>query len=659
MSSKREKAAPMPVVESMPQGSTRVAIAAMVASLGFLCFEVLCAAYASGQMWGVHSLRFVGDSAPLLVVLAVSTVCALAMHRHVISLVAWMSRYPWQTAAVVTGISAVLFWNLRATTSFLGDGNILLLSLPRMTFRTSDVFDHHLHALFYKTFIAPQRGELILSYSILSGLAGVVFVTGTMLFCQTICRTFGQKVFCFLFVTTCGYMEVFFGYVESYSLFYSVFPWYAALSIRAIKGKSPIPALIACSIAVAFSQTAALVGLSMLLAMWMSIARAKNKVAATILYCSIPLGVGTVVVMYLLTAGFSFEQYRAMLAETGMSSGKVFLPLFSGSYAALSPRHLLDCLNLHLLSSPIAFIALVFAIRPRLLLKDRIAQFLFLMFFFELAFFFMMDPRIDLVRDWDLQSGPIVLYTLFVVYVLIHEGVLAWRPRAQITIVGVSAFHALAWIALNHDAEASAHRFAVLSESRQAHTLPNVTGHNFEQLGAFYSERKNFKVAAECLEKGVAALPHPRRYNSLAMVYVQMGDYTRAGEAFGRAADLDSNQVESRLNQAISLHRAQRFDEAASALARVIRRGYVKDDILGVLGDCYTRTGRTDDALAAYTQAVQLNPGNRDALNALWQIYRAKKQYAAALDCYQRAIAKGAPNDPTVMEELTAAARRR
>jgi tetratricopeptide (TPR) repeat protein len=146
--------------------------------------------------------------------------------------------------------------------------------------------------------------------------------------------------------------------------------------------------------------------------------------------------------------------------------------------------------------------------------------------------------------------------------------------------------------------------------------------------------------ARVALDSAVAALP------GLAAAHAARGDAAEAvgepelaAEAYGRAVELEPRSFDYRMRHGALLARAGRLEEALAELLEITSQPEGKDpDILMELGRVYGsfEPPRVEEAVAAYAQALELEPGNADAALGVAKSYRAGGQWKRAISAYER-----------------------
>jgi tetratricopeptide (TPR) repeat protein len=166
------------------------------------------------------------------------------------------------------------------------------------------------------------------------------------------------------------------------------------------------------------------------------------------------------------------------------------------------------------------------------------------------------------------------------------------------------------------------------------------TGRAALLLGQALLETENPAEALAALDRAVAALP------GLAEAHAAHGDAaeaadepTVAADAYGRAVERAPEDLQYRLRHGALLARDGRFDEASEELLEVVDRPEGRDpETLIDLGAVYRSFDppRVEDAVAAYEEALKLDPGNGDAVLGVARSYRAGRQWEKAIAAYER-----------------------
>jgi tetratricopeptide (TPR) repeat protein len=159
-------------------------------------------------------------------------------------------------------------------------------------------------------------------------------------------------------------------------------------------------------------------------------------------------------------------------------------------------------------------------------------------------------------------------------------------------------------------------------------------------LGQLLSGTGDPARARAVLDRAVAALPgRAEAHAALGTAAYDAGELTLAADAIGRAVALDPGNLDTLHRHALYLAYDGRLDEGLAALLEVTRRpeGQSAGSFID-LGWVYRsfKPPRVPEAVAAYERALKLDPRSGEAALGVARTYRAGKQWARAVDAYER-----------------------
>ena len=379
-----------------------------------------------------------------------------------------------------------VFWLGRIRHLAWGDAAILVvgLSAPEpVIYNWQAPFTVFLHQRLWTYFFQPQFGWQVQQvYALVSVLCGGAFVWVLLQIAHQFGQTFLQKSLILGMVLTCGSMQLFFGYVENYTLIslgLIIFLW---LGLRFLQGECALwQVSLALALTNAFHPSTVVLWPAVLYLAWLYFGRvlekkcvmlAKNQpspnpslwkgditspplkgtegglvlgsdiklpfaiqFSKTLLHLTIsPLVIGTSV-LTLMTLGK--HGLRAFLGDDRPGGGDHiwFVPLFEitseyESYTMFSLAHFLDWANLHFLLSTFALVivggGLVWELRetkPGSVLlwpspKSQPLIFLGLASFLYLLLTWVWNADYGIRKDWDLFSPSAFAYCLLASFLL-------------------------------------------------------------------------------------------------------------------------------------------------------------------------------------------------------------------------------------------------
>lgn len=322
------------------------------------------------------------------------------------------------------------------------------------------------------------------AYWILSPLAGALFVYTLLRLADSVGRGRTEKLLIVGLLGTLGTMQLFFGYAENYSLAAAGVLLFLWLALEAMAGRRPLwqPSL-ALAVTIGLHPSTAALSPALLVVAWVWRMRREGegergrkgawKTAMWQVAWPMMLVAGGVVALM----SFSGGGLGALTSSDrpGGGDGRMFVPLFEATtrwehYTMFSWAHLLDWLNMQLLTAPVTLGGL--AIMGGALLAARLPRpvnsqtgtakhteassegqalvFLALCTGLYWLFTWVWNPDYGGQRDWDLFSLAAIPSTLLLARllpkVLSDRGQLA---QAGLMLTTVSAMHTMAWIYQN------------------------------------------------------------------------------------------------------------------------------------------------------------------------------------------------------------------
>lgn len=379
----------------------------------------------------------------------------------------------WFTLAAL--LSGLLFWLARIRHLRWGDSYLLTkaLSTPdlelRVIYNWQAPFTVFWHQRLWQFVAGPLLGWPVeYVYAATSILCGMIFVYVLLTFVVQLGRDPLESAVLAGLIFTTGSIQLFFGYVENYTIISLGLLITLFLAWRALQGTlQPVWPVLALSLTNAFHPSTVFLWPGMWLLSWLCWRRGRVPAAGALWQTVLPpLLVGGSVLALMESGGHGLA---ALLGEDrpGGGDGVWFVPLFQidpewqkyQPYTMFSAAHLLDWLNVHLLISPFGLplisISLATIAHFRLTIFDRQADkdygyFLGVTAALYLLFTWLWNPDYGGRQDWDLFAPSAFVYTLLAAYLLVRT----LRNRQKLGagglfVIVVSLLHSGAWIFTN------------------------------------------------------------------------------------------------------------------------------------------------------------------------------------------------------------------
>lgn len=602
----------------------------------------------SGNFWGVDSYAFLDPRVFIVAVLALLVITAFLLRSPARRPPPPAPAGPEGSRAsnhfwihpVLAAAGAVLFGLFHASHVLLGDGVVLVTTLPlEKTFHPLEPLSLFLEQVTYDAvaplLTRPGREPYEVAWigaGALSVLAGAVFLPVVWALAGHLARrvpgaTPGRLALTcavFLALAAQGYVQVFFGYVEVYALSATSIAIYALTSMRFLDDRKPLwPAAAALASAVSLHLSAIVLAPTFVLLAIASFndparrsRRARDAVFSASALAALPL------LLALLGRGYNLGETLISLMSTTLTKQPEPIPGYFWSW-----RHARDVVNEQLLIGPLAiafFVPVAFsALRRKALPALERAFFLAFGAGFAVLSLVVGDSNLGYARNWDLLAPAGFALAIAGMGLLLprFQDLAAARACMLIAVAG-SLFHTIPWIGVNAASHRALQRFV---------TLPLELGRMESTVGYWFSLQGDAAQAERWYLRALYQYPGNVRANvNLGDLYIHRGDYRRASQAYRAAIVIRPESDEYRLRLIGALVRAGTPSQAVPEIERLVRRQPHDPRIWTVYGIVLLGTARTEAARQAFDAARKYAPYSL--------LYRMMVNYADLPHGFERAI---------------------
>ncbi len=553
-----------------------------------------------------------------------------------------ISKYPFWLLVVIAGVA---LFSLSQSTFFLGDGYLRLSDTQRgVYFSGAEPLDTFLHNIFYtaaNSLLFDDAGSWFTgdtSYRIISILCALGLLLSL--------KRYGNKLFpenpagsawiIGLLLFTAGFSQMFFGYVESYTIVTYSILLFLLSSIHMIKSReySLLPSLF-CALSILLHPVSAILLPSLFYAYSKVITERK---AIQYAKPAILIVILTGLLLGLFTMGglTPSEMFNAYTEKSRL------LPLFAGdgSYGILSPGHLFDIFNQVVLAFPAVF-ALPLLFRRSGSEDNYYARFLLIVSLLLFVPLLAVNPELGFARDWDLFSLFSIPLTLWVGLQLVNSK--ENRLKNTYLVVIVCLLHTAPWIGVNASEAMSVDRAERLAGT------PYWSGYArsllYNDLSEYYYKKKNYEKAFTLIEKSYENEKNPRFLYTLGCLAEKTGKTEKAESSF-QLLSRDKKFGFQALSKLINIYMAQsKYQKAESALKQILLIDNKEPKFHFMLGVTYIKLNRFDDALQAFADAKIYDTGANMAIASLAEAANNSKNYDEA-EKYYRILLVFEPKDP-------------
>jgi hypothetical protein len=564
-------------------------------NLVFILLAIAGILFPDSFLWGIHNLSFV----PVPVrfgILFISLVCALPIisRRYVPVMTEWL--FPaGRTASgrfifiVFIGVAAgMIFYLARTSIDMYGDAKTLLGLLAGKKFGFIDVlrFDDYepLTRYIHQKISDLSQINQRVTYQIVSSLSGALFIGILSWFVMTTEGSPAWRFFVFIVGVFCGTNQLFFGYVEDYTLAYLAMFLFLVLAWKYFEGKNTLPWMVGIF----------LIGIKLHIQMvlfapalcYLFLYRAGQRKPSfqrwrrrSVLLTGVVLSALAMFVLYI----FVFHAARLETGTNPEKTQKIFLPLFNylpdpHNYSLLSPSHIGDIIQELLLAvAPGVLVVIIFSLIRRKSVSWSSPRMIFYLLgaIYFLIFDLTVDPLLTPMRDWDMLS----LVSVPVMFVGMELSKQWFEKDARLSrlITGVSLGLALlpaTFFYVNADKDMAAERLRELgvwafhSYYAGSAYMVNIGCALIPEKEKEIAERENIIRRLE------PAASHPDMelgflYHKLAVALQSEREYDRAIVYYKKALEQDPYNASAVKGISLALLLTGHFDAAAREIARL------------------------------------------------------------------------------------------
>jgi Flp pilus assembly protein TadD len=618
----------------------------------------------SPSLWGIHSLYFFPRWLCGILILIAVDFFIPPVNNFVLklfdSLLDFVQKIPSQIGKrrffLVCGIlSLPVFWLLKTKLFLLGDGYLKISDVVSGRLTYTEPLDGIIHHQFYLLLNTLHPGiNPSFSYTILSVLGGGIFIFLILELSDLLGETTFTKILIFSSLFTLASLELFFGYVESYSILLVGLTLFILLSLLYLNDKINIifVFLVLCfSIGIHVSAIV-LIPAFLYLIYWKWRKREKRYFdpfsAISLLGC--------------LAITFA-AIWKVFLMEGPNNRFGQFIPLYSAignKFTLFSPAHIGEMVNQLLLVSPVGILLFLFFLYYMLKSKsfrDPFLNFLLISALAGLFLIFVYNAHLG-IADWDLRSLPGIFVSLLGMLLFLRWGSRWVRFKNYgLILIAVSLFHLIPWILLNANAQMSLDRY-IMSTLHDPHLLyvrgggiwragrvvvqagfperavellkegmerdPEEIG-NYSYIAVILSGQKRWDESIYYLQKALKVEPNSRIIRShLARIYLIKGELDQAISALGDAQLAQPSDSILVLDLAKPLIKGNRLKEAKQILQNYLEKNEGTASLHGLWGLILFMQKDTTDAQTEWEEALRLNPNEPVSLKGMKELEKTR-----------------------------------
>jgi tetratricopeptide (TPR) repeat protein len=608
---------------------------------GIGCFlliliHLIASYFPKERLWGLNLLYFLPPLWKWILVIAAILILMPQVNKavggfwnsfHSFKKSKVKSRWRYLRYILFSLAGGVVFWIFRVKTYLLGDSFLRAraINLGGVFSNFTEPLDFYLHMK-----ISLLLGwDAFRTYAFLSVLAGVIFLFLCQLFADIFGKDNKERWFIILIILTLGSNQLFFGYVESYTLVYVAIFLFIFLSFRYLENKSAILLpVLAFFLALSLHLLSLVLLPSLLYLIYQK--RVKRPVTA-----NVKQGRGWIILtiaVILVVAGGTILLQHFNPDRKGLGYYLIF-PLGGNQsyYSIFSASHLLDLVNHQLLITPIGIMIGLISILyfwRKIDFKDRIFRFLLILSVCSLAYAFFMDPKLGYPRDWDLFAFTGLGYTILGIYIFIQGGKeIKSKDFRYVTLALLlaSLVSTIPWIYVNASEKKSAERIEYLLDLDMERSPSGR-----ENLAIYYEQKEEWQKEIDQWQKAIAITGSARYMDNLAAAYFNNQQYDLALKELEMSLKVDSTFHFTHYGLAEIYIQMGRNEEAISEYRKAIKEQPNITQYYDNLGVLLTNLKRYPEAIQVFEEGLASNPEYYPIYRNLGYSYYNVGEYAQA-----------------------------
>ncbi|MGD1048020.1 MAG: tetratricopeptide repeat protein [Candidatus Krumholzibacteriaceae bacterium] len=572
----------------------------------------------SPGLWGVDQWRYF-SGATVLVLFAVGLVPLFRASRAALmrgasrigggAVVGRAAAYPLVAHLVYLFFAGVLFWTLRQSTHFLGDGYLWASRMQtRELFSWMRPLSSSMHQVTYyvtNVFWRPAADSPYAAAALVSVASGLIFLVFAYNTACALAADAAGRIFLFVALLSAGTTTLFFGYVEAYAPVAAGVMIFIYFGIRYVQRRERAYFLIVIflvCLSLHMTLMALLPSLVVTLLTRGETAPVRKKIFAAF-SAAVALGLAALWIAQRRTlfAGFFNETFLPFAANAQSTRA---------AYLMTSPKHFFDVANEILLICPMAVLGLAGFLPPSKSADaddGKVTFFLGSIAFFYVVEYFVFNPVLGAARDWDVLSPMAIPLSLYAALVLLKR----FRPiRRELAVFALAllVLHTGPWVAVNSSREKSLNRFADLADN--GYWSVYAKAYAYELLAKHALNDNDEPQALRFFSAALKTDPKNRRYRyDLARIYMGRKQYPDAMTLYREILDREPGSLEAMTALGMIYGIEGRDSLSENMYMEAIATDSTSVIAYENLAGLYLKTNRPDRARAMLEKCIRIAPG--------------------------------------------------
>ena len=623
-------------------------------SVLFISVKILCIVWVSPLMWGMNFGSFLPHPAMMIYALISIGLILFVRFRYIERLVktciSFMELHPLKFLGISVTIFVVLAHVFRVKAPLLGDSFVLINNFE-YTFKGGhelNIIREPLAIAYFYLMMAisgwTSYPEITSAFFYGEILLGIVFTIILFAIVREITPLTDRRFLLFVFLLLLPSTELFFGYVEVYSVVLCVASLFIFMVLRYLNKKSSIIAVsLSYYLLICTHIVAVIILPAFLYLLWVEVKRRKWIPAI--------LSVVTGVVGLIVLFSMGHPLLQRVFPPDGHTHYLSFFDVNDGyqAYSLLSFFHSTELLNLILLVSPFLLFMLIWilVVDRTKVVKTAMVNFFLLMTAGVLCFIFVAKFDLAISKDWDVSAPWLFMVQLFLAYLFLQaEG--SDRVRSFILLSLVTVAHSFLWFGLNSTIEPNLNRVSSMRDtrvySREAYFLSTM------HLTKYLDVSGNYDDPVRYWEEYIDRFPASvKGLSNLTTAYAKNhnDNWLKIERTILRWRELAPSDSEARqtyltfcFDYAQHLERSGHSENAEGYYKTMISIDSSDAKTYNNLGTLYASHGKTGDAINMFMKSAQVDSNYLFAYMNIGKYYIQTGNVVKGIGYFNRVISK-------------------
>jgi tetratricopeptide (TPR) repeat protein len=621
----------------------------------------------NGIVWGFNSLSFLPNSYTIGYILLSIGILTLFIKKPQTKLIErlglQMETKPYHFLITSIIVYLIFAWIFRVATPLFGDGMYIVKNFSE-TLRgdaTLDLRNEPLATVYFfgivKLLKVTSYEQLLNAFLVGTMLLGAGFIISVFFIVRNLFDHPVQKFLSFLFMLSFPYMQLFFGYVETYGIAILAVTVYMLSVILYIRGKLSLSSVVILFFVMALSHYLSLLFLPSLCFMgYLEFKKngARSVVKGTAVLASLTL-------LLLLMINFDLQNFYAWTPHSHFLpfvSGQDALSFYTEPYTLFDAIHGSELFNYLLLlgGTSIAIIVYIFLTNRRLLWQSNWGKFFLISSLPLFGLIIILKFDLGLAKDWDVMAPYFPVVALWAAW-LISE----LKPDRLFSSFGIitliTLLNTFSFIAVHSNTDTNLNRYQTLFEPG---TVSNYGYYSSTlSLVLYYHQMENKQGPIDAWNRYTNLYPFdPQGHQNLVTNIKALGPQgipynLNAYERWLAAIPTDTAAYVEYVTYCIDagnyFFEKGELKGAEAVYRRTITLAPTYERAYNNLGSVFAQNKQSDSALIYFQKAIDLTPSYSDPYYNIGSIEEDRGNKRKAKEYFQKAAAL---KNPSAIEKI-------